>query len=289
LLGRQDYIPDGHADILGRDGGGQLVLWELNGVNGAAIPITQARPVSGAAVSSAVDVTGTSGADTLTGGTGNDRYTIDHAGDAIVEQPNQGADTAYSSLADYTLAPNVENLVLLPVATNGSGNTLDNVLVGNPSANVLAGDDGADTLYGDGGADTLNGGNGNDVIKVPDLAFAQVDGSAGTDTLAFTGKNLVIDLTQLDNTKTHGIEKVDITGSGNNTLSLALSDVLDLSDTSNQLTIDGNAGDALVLMGPATGPDAWSAGGVSGGYHTYTAAGATLLVDTDITVTNLFI
>jgi hypothetical protein len=49
-----------------------------------------------------------------------------------VEQANAGADTAYSSLADYTLAPNVENLVLLPVATNGSGNELDNVLVGQP-------------------------------------------------------------------------------------------------------------------------------------------------------------
>jgi hypothetical protein len=35
------------------------------------------------------------------------------------------------------------------------------------------------------------------------------------------------------------------TGSGNNTLSLSVHDVLDISDESNQLTVAGNAGDSV--------------------------------------------
>ncbi|MGW8179823.1 MAG: M10 family metallopeptidase C-terminal domain-containing protein, partial [bacterium] len=44
----------------------------------------------------------------------------------------------------------------------GSGNDLDNLLVGNAAANTLGGGLGADTIVGGGGADVLVGGGGAD-------------------------------------------------------------------------------------------------------------------------------
>lgn len=66
----------------------------------------------------------------------------------------------------------------------GTGNALDNVLVGNSGANLLKGEggldnidggNGNDTLYGGAGSDTLSGGAGNDDLH----------GGAGAD--LFTG------------------------------------------------------------------------------------------------------
>ena len=53
--------------------------------------------------------------------------------------------------------------------------------------------------------------------------------------------------------------------------------LLDLSATSNTLTVDGNAGD---IVNAGSG---WTDLGISGAYHQYSQSGATLLVDTDIT------
>jgi hypothetical protein len=54
-------------------------------------------------------------------------------------------------------------------------------------------------------------------------------------------------------------------------------DLLALSDTSNQLVVDGNAGDVVNAGG------GWADGGIASGYHTYTQGAATLQVDIDIT------
>ncbi|MBR1157525.1 calcium-binding protein, partial [Bradyrhizobium sp. JYMT SZCCT0428] len=73
---------------------------------------------------------GGAGADTMVGGTGNDAYIVDNPGDVVTELPGEGIDTVYSSV-NYALTPNVENLILIGSATVGSGNNLDNVLIGN--------------------------------------------------------------------------------------------------------------------------------------------------------------
>src|SRR6185312_5997899 len=98
------------------------------------------------------------GADTMAGGGGNDTYIIDNVGDVIVEQPNDGTDTALVGLgtaATYTLAANVENATVTAapsVAVNLTGNDLDNILIGNAAANTLTGGAGNDTLDGGAGA-----------------------------------------------------------------------------------------------------------------------------------------
>lgn len=116
---------------------------------------------------------GGSGADVLRGGTGDDRYVVDDKGDLVVEEANAGNDTVVASI-NYTLGNNVEDLVLTGAAAiGGTGNRLDNLLVGNDAANTLAGLIGDDTLLGGGGNDLLDGGWGNDLL----------DGGAGADVM----------------------------------------------------------------------------------------------------------
>ncbi|NJK51201.1 calcium-binding protein [Candidatus Gracilibacteria bacterium] len=111
------------------------------------------------------------GRDTLVGSVGNDTYIIDNIGDLATEAVGAGIDTAQSSIS-YTLALNVDNLVLLGTADlTGTGNTLDNVITGNSGNNILRGSIGDDILIGGAGNDilvgqvsndTLTGGAGND-------------------------------------------------------------------------------------------------------------------------------
>jgi len=96
---------------------------------------------------------GTTGADTLIGLAGNDTYIVNHPGDVVVENPNEGTDTVRASIS-YTLPNNVENLTLTGSANiNGTGNTLNNRLVGNDGNNILNGGAGRDILTGKGGND----------------------------------------------------------------------------------------------------------------------------------------
>ena len=106
---------------------------------------------------------GMGGADTMGGGLGDDIYYVDHSGDVVIENTGADEDTVISSVS-YTLAANVENLVLAGSVVEGRGNELNNVITGNSAANKLFGQDGNDTLSGGGGADTLSGGLGDDVF-----------------------------------------------------------------------------------------------------------------------------
>jgi Ca2+-binding RTX toxin-like protein len=97
------------------------------------------------------------GTDSLVGGTGDDVYVISDSGDVITEALDNGLDTAQSSIATYTLANNVENLVLLGTADlTGIGNSLANRVVGNSGNNDLRGGRGHDTLIGGSGADKFS-------------------------------------------------------------------------------------------------------------------------------------
>jgi Ca2+-binding RTX toxin-like protein len=92
----------------------------------------------------------------MTGGLGNDSYTVDNVGDIVIETSTLATeiDTVNSSIT-YTLGANVEKLILTGTAAiNGTGNGLANTLTGNTGANVLTGGLGND-IYFIGAGDTV--------------------------------------------------------------------------------------------------------------------------------------
>ncbi|MFM9967632.1 MAG: putative Ig domain-containing protein, partial [Burkholderiales bacterium] len=134
---------------------------------------------------------GKQGADRMEGGQGGDTYFVDDAGDTVVETDNTPSgssglkldidlstviDTVVASIS-FTLANYVENLTLSGAGSlSGTGNTLENALLGNNGANALSGLE---------GADTLTGGSGNDIL----------DGGAGTDIATYSGNRLAYVIT----------------------------------------------------------------------------------------------
>jgi Ca2+-binding RTX toxin-like protein len=106
---------------------------------------------------------GGTGADMLIGGKGNDTYTVNNAGDRPVEEGTEGTDLVRTTLASYTLADHLDNLSYTgSAAFNGNGNTLSNAITGGAGNDWLKGASGNDTLTGGQGTDTYWFGRGDD-------------------------------------------------------------------------------------------------------------------------------
>lgn len=200
---------------------------------------------------------GGAGADTMIGGEGNDTYYVDDAGDVVVgELPTVPyefgfeTDTVYSTAANYTLSANVENLTLQGIASiNGKGNSSGNVITGNAGDNILE-SGGGDR---DGYTDFLNGLGGNDRLVLTDLVNYMADGGTGTDTLALGGAGQVLDIASKSvASRLTSIERVDITGTGNNVLVVNQASVLGgigaAVGSKYVLVVEGNAGDQLHFL-----------------------------------------
>ncbi|WP_408587785.1 hypothetical protein [Novosphingobium sp.] len=145
---------------------------------------------------------GRGGADRMEGGLGDDTYHVDNAADSISEA---GGRDVVLATASYSLANanGVERLELLGTVRRGTGNDLDNVIIGNAAANVLDGGLGNDRLVGGAGDDTY-------IVDNPyDEVVEKADG--GTDTLvAAYDATLAADL---ENLTLSGV--FSISGTGN--------------------------------------------------------------------------
>jgi len=262
----------------------------------------------------------------LTAVSGGGDVNGDGFADLIVSSPN--ALSGYGAQASGATAGGVDYIIyggpsrinsLVFQVSNGDaiGTTGADTMTGTTGSNQLVGGLGNDTLIGGGGADVLYGGAGNDTIvanadNLAQLALAgssqnvmRVDGGGGIDTFKLDGAGLMLDLSLVSGPAIQNIEKIDLTGSGNNTLKLSLTDMLQSFDnlnvfnssnttsglaakvTSNQLMVDGDTGDKVVLTDLAS----WTASGtnVVANGHTYTAynhntSAQQLLIDQLLTV-----
>ena len=250
-LGNDTYIVDTTTDVIN-----ELLNQGIDTIQSTAtfslanfayienITLTGAAVIN--ATGNALDnvITGNSAANVLTGGAGNDTYVVAATNDTIAELLNEGVDIVQSSVT-FSLAAiaHLENLTLTGAAIiNGTGNALDNILIGNSAANVLTGNDGNDTLDGLGGIDNMSGGLGNDIYVV-DLATDVVTEtlSAGIDTIQSS-----VTLASL----AANVENLILTGSGAiNGVGNALDNLLTGNTGANSIsggdgndTIDGGTG-----------------------------------------------
>jgi Ca2+-binding RTX toxin-like protein len=179
---------------------------------------------------------GGAGADVMHGGTGDDTYVVDskfNAYDEVNEAPNSGNDTVIIQsemiFFDFTLAANVENLILTGNVIAGIGNELNNYILGNAVDNILNGQTGIDTLVG---------GNGNDTYYVdsPDDVVIE-NANAGTDNVV-----TFVNYTLADNVENLQLSGSAIAGTGN-----SLNNLITGTDGANIL--DGKAGNDTMQGG----------------------------------------
>jgi Ca2+-binding RTX toxin-like protein len=165
---------------------------------------------------------GGAGNDSMAGGAGNDTYVVNAALDVVSEVAGEGIDTVRSSVS-FTLADQVENLVLTAAGLTGIGNGL---------GNAITGTSGSDTLDGAGGADTMTGGLGNDTYRI-DNAGDIVSEAAG----AGTGVDTVV--SAIDYVLGANLENLVLSGAARSGTGNALSN--SLTGTAFNDTLDGGA------------------------------------------------
>lgn len=145
-------------------------------------------------------------------------------------------------LADPDSMGNAGSVYLMP--GNGDkvtlwGTTDDDTLTGSTDDDSIAAGQGNDTLTSAGGKDVLYGGPGDDTIIISDTDFIRIDGGTGTDTLEFDGAGLTLYLSN-ESARVRNIEIIDITGSGDNTLSFNKT-----ISGSTRIIIKGDSGDSV--------------------------------------------
>jgi Ca2+-binding RTX toxin-like protein len=181
---------------------------------------------------------GGAGVDTMNGGDGDfsDTYVVD-AGDVIID--GGGADdTVESRVASYTLASNLEHLILAgAVASSGTGNAANNEITGNARNNLLTGLDGNDILDGGAGNDTMVGDSGDDTYYVDSLGDRVRDVVAdGTDVIYSAVSISLSTAGVVEQASLGNIENLVLTGSA----------ALDATGNASANTIFGNGGSNLI-------------------------------------------
>jgi Ca2+-binding RTX toxin-like protein len=187
-LGGNDQLSGGAGDdLLSGDGGADFLRGEDG--NDSLLGGDGNDTLYGGNGNDLVD--GGTGNDLMYGNLGDDVFWVDSASDRVAEGTGQGTDTVVASVS-HTLASNVENLTLIGKADlGGTGNILNNVILGSDGSNILAGGGGDDLLAGADGNDSLDGGVGIDIVQggsgndalVEAFDAGVLDGGAGNDSI----------------------------------------------------------------------------------------------------------
>ena len=225
------------------------------------------------------------GADTMTGKAGDDIYTIDNAGDTVVEAAGEGTDTLRLKIGTYTMPLHVENIVL-----DGPSIALD--VTGNGLANRIEGGFANDRIDGGGGADTMIGDFGDDVYIVDDAGDQVVEhGGGGTDEIR-TSLGARYDYAAMY-TLPENVEKLTGTASGgqgvfgnslHNIVAMgAGADLIAMNQGGND-TVNGGGGDDYVYYGNTLNAMDTNDGGA--GFDTLGLLGSTTLLFHGAMMTN---
>jgi Ca2+-binding RTX toxin-like protein len=182
-----------------------LTLTGTTAINGTGNAVN--NTITGNSANNILD--GGAGDDTLIGGAGDDIYVVDSLADIITENPDAGIDTVRSSV-DYTIAnfADVDNLILIGTAINGTGNARDNTITGNSADNILDGGAGIDTLIGNLGDDTYRVDNIDDIIIENPLE--------GIDTVESSVSFSIADFADVENLILIGTNDTDAIGNDDN-------------------------------------------------------------------------
>ena len=181
-------------------------LGNADQTTGDLVTVTNFQNVNASALSTGISITGSTGANIITGGSGADA--IDGSGGADTLSGGAGDDAIayYGAETAVDGGTGTNTLVLHSATTVNLGNAdqttgdavnvtnflnADATLVsaavsmtGTAAANTLTGGSGNDTIDGAGGADVINAGGGNDTVTYRGTEIS-IDGGAGTDMLTF--------------------------------------------------------------------------------------------------------
>lgn len=187
---------------------------------------------------------------TVNGGEGDDTYIFGAAAFTIVE--GGGSDTIGTeitrTLADFT---SIENLQMYGKANiNGTGNALQNYIIGNTGNNIL--DGGADNVV-----DTLLGGEGNDTYILRGSSDLVIE-AGGADGKANTGIDTIVSTTDRNLVQYERIENLTMTGTADTALTgNELANVLTGSSGKNSLDGGVEQGDVIDTLNGGAGDDTY--------------------------------
>lgn len=156
------------------------------------------------------------------------------------------------------------------------GDDADDVLVGGPGIDVIVAGAGADEIHGEGGSDILYAGAGDDLIGIRSGQLFRLRGGSGYDTLVFEDGGVQLDLGVITDAAIRDVEAIDITGTGDNVLSLGLRDLRAMVGPSHTLRVIGDASDTLEVDLSGSG---FVDEGVAAGVHTWSNGVLTLEVE----------